>query len=259
MVYRVFHRQWVVNPAWFSLTLGAVIILALLALWQMERAEQKTLLLKKIARLAQAPSASIPSVLIDGALIDGAPIHLRGRWLAPMVWLVDNQLVDGRIGYDVVAPYQPIALNNMAAQNPVLLVNLGWVEAPLERNQLPPIVLPAELTIEGLVRVHTGGLLLGQNLEDRGSWPMRIQRVEVQALQTYINFPLLAGLVYQSGDSPFRTHYRPVVISPARHQAYALQWALLAFALVVIALSASLQREDQPVARPVEQGEEQHD
>ena len=35
---------------------------------------------------------------------------------------------------------------------------------------------------------------------------------------------------------------RPVVLPPARHRAYALQWGLLALAVVAVALAASARR-----------------
>ena len=51
-----------------------------------------------------------------------------------------------------------------------------------------------------------------------------------------------AGLIYQQQASPFHIHYRPVVLPPARHRAYALQWGLLALAVVAVALAASARR-----------------
>jgi cytochrome oxidase assembly protein ShyY1 len=130
-----------------------------------------------------------------------------------------------------------------------MLVNLGWVAAPAGRERLPQVQIPAVIDVHGLLRTQLGGFRLGQNIEDKGRWPMRIQQVYVPALDPYMRSALYPGLVYQMESSSFLIHYQPVVISPERHRAYALQWGLLAFAVLVVALAAS--------SRPLETAEAQ--
>jgi cytochrome oxidase assembly protein ShyY1 len=55
------------------------------------------------------------------------------------------------------------------------------------------------------------------------------------------------GLTYQEKNSPFLIHYRPVILPPERHKAYALQWFLLAVAVMVIALLASARKHPQGI------------
>jgi surfeit locus 1 family protein len=107
---------------------------------------------------------------------------------------------------------------------------------------LPTPVIPSQLRVHGLLRTELGGLLLGTNLEDHGHWPMRIQRADPAQLAVWLAVPLAPGLIYQQQASPFHIHYRPVVLPPARHRAYALQWGLLALAVVAVALAASARR-----------------
>ena len=72
---------------------------------------------------------------------------LRGRSSGyPHVWLLDNQAVGGEIGYDVLIPVRAEGVSSL------LLVNLGWVPRPLSREQLPNPVIPADLTLEGVLR-----------------------------------------------------------------------------------------------------------
>ena len=232
-----FKRCWVIHLRWAFITLITASLLMGLAVWQLQRAADKTKLLQRLAQLEQAGSISaeqIHSLTPDAA--DGLNVTAKAHWLAPMVWLVDNQIVKGRIGYDVVVPVQVDAATN------VLLVNLGWVAAPADRAQLPSVDVPKSFDIDGILRTHSRGIRLGQNLEDDGRWPMRIQQLDFDELRSYLKQPLYAGVIYQLQNSPYVVHYQSVVMPPERHRAYALQWFLLVLAVLVVALAASVKK-----------------
>jgi cytochrome oxidase assembly protein ShyY1 len=161
-----------------------------------------------------------------------------------MVWLVDNKMVNGRIGYDVLIAVEDVSASE---ESSALLVNLGWVAAPLQRDLLPAVNIPAELRVQGIFRTRIMGVLLGTNIENKSVWPMRIQQVDLESLSLYLNRSLISGLTYQEKNSPFLIHYRPVILPPERHKAYALQWFLLAVAVVVIALVASARKHPQGI------------
>ena len=223
---------------WVWLVPGSILVAILLGLsvWQLERAQEKMQLLARIAQL-QTQGAENASGLEDvGAeAADAMPVNFTGHWLAPVAWLLDNQIVNGQVGYDVVIPVQ------MPGRNKLVLVNLGWVAAPEARDQLPQLDIPSYLVVDGIYRAHPGGLLLGNNLEAKGVWPMRLQQLRTDSLASYLSLPLFPGVIYQQGFSPFKVHYHPVVLSPERHRAYALQWALLALALFIVVLVANFQ------------------
>lgn len=241
MTIIAFNRYWVVRWPWVLLNVLVLALLLGLSLWQWQRAAEKTQTLQRIAAWQQQGAVN-PSGLsaIAPHQRDGLQLDFNARWLAPQVWLLDNQIVNGRIGYDVL-----IAVEDSSApdKTTALLVNLGWVAAPLQRELLPTINIPAEVRIQGIFRTRTKGVLLGTNIENKGVWPMRIQQVDVKSLSAFIDQPLVMGLVYQEKSSPFLIHYRPVILPPERHKAYALQWFLLAVALVIIALAASARKK----------------
>lgn len=253
MKITAFRRCWVIRWHWALISLVASALLASLSLWQLQRATEKTQTLARIAawqeqgavglaRLAQLLQAGD-----GGGAVDGLQLDFEARWLAPAVWLIDNRIVDGRAGYDVL-----IAVGDRSdprAAGLAVLLNLGWVEAPAARDALPLPPIPAQLRVQGVFRTELGGLLLGTNLEDRGSWPMRIQQVDVDALAPFVLVPLVRGVVHQQQGSPFHIHYQPVVLPAERHRAYALQWALLALAVIVVALAAS-QHKERPHEQP---------
>ena len=245
MTIIAFNRYWVVRWPWVVINLLVVALLLGLSYWQWQRAAEKTRTLARIANWQQQGSVNpVQLAAIDVRAQDGIQVDFNGRWLAPMVWLVDNQMVNGRVGYDVlVAVEDASAVEHSAA----LLVNLGWVAAPTQREFLPEIAIPQTLRVEGIFRTDIKGVLLGTNLENKGVWPMRIQQVDVETLAAYLNRPLVNGLVHQEKNSPFQLHYRPVILPPERHKAYALQWLLLALAVVVIALTASARKHPQGI------------
>lgn len=245
MTIIAFNRYWVVRWPWVLINLLVLALLLGLSLWQWQRATEKTQTLARIAKLQQQGAVDIARLLaINATGRDAVQMDFTGRWLAPMVWLVDNKMVSGRIGYDVVIAVEDVsAVEDSAA----LLVNLGWVAAPLQRDVLPALDIPTEMRVQGIFRTRITGVLLGTNIENKGTWPMRIQQVDIESLSVHLNRPLISGLTYQEKNSPYLIHYRPVILPPERHKAYALQWFLLAIAVVVIALLASARKHPQGI------------
>ena len=209
-------------------TLVAFALLIKLSYWQWQRAEQKQTQLDQLhSAQQQGPVqwrdlASIPAEQQDGLMLQGKAV-----WLKPAVWLLDNQLIQGKAGYDVVIP---VLVSN---QGPAVLVNLGWVVAPQSRDQLPELSIPESFELKALLRTELKGFRLGQNLEDTGLWPQRMQQVEPAELAKVLGQELAPVLLYQQ-QSPYLYHYKAVVMPPEKHRAYALQWLLLAVAVVVI-------------------------
>ncbi len=237
MRIKLAKQLFAVNPLWLCLTLTAFAILINLSWWQLSRASEKTAQLQRLAAL-QTAGALTPAQLatLEPAAIDGAPLNGEARWLAPYSWLLDNQIVGGQVGYDVIVPVQAKGLNQL------LLVNLGWVAGGRDRRQLPLIEIPEQIQLDGLLRTEVSGLmLLGQNAEETGSWPMRIQQVDYGELARISGLNLLPVLLYQQQSTEFISHYQPVVLPPEKHRGYALQWFLLAVAVVGVALAAAHQ------------------
>ena len=237
MRIKLVQHIFAINGLWFCLTLTAFLILINLSWWQLSRASEKTGQLQRLAQL-QADGALQPAQLaaLTASDIDGAPLQGQARWLAPYIWLLDNQIVDGKVGYDVVVPVQAAGLARP------LLVNLGWLAGTGSRDRLPQPDIAAEFSLNGLLRVDVDGLmLLGQNVENSGQWPMRIQQLAYAELSQLSGLSLFEAVLYQQQDTPFIPHYQPVVLPPEKHRGYALQWFLLAVAVLGVALAASHQ------------------
>ncbi len=245
MQIRLFNQNFILRWWLVVITLAAFALLIKLSLWQWARGEEKQQHLTQIQhwQLQGAPAFSELSGYAE-ADVDGAPLSGTAQWLSPVIWLVDNQIWQGKAGYDVLIPVRVAAsqVGRSAPLGPVLLVNLGWIAAPDSRAQLPQIAVPSQIQLQGVLRTKLGAFRLGDNLEDKGSWPMRVQTIDVPSLATTITEPLFNGVFYQQ-QSPFLYHYQPVVLPPEKHRAYALQWLLLAVAAVMVAMAASYQKE----------------
>lgn len=228
-------RVLAIHPVWLLITLTAFAILIKLAAWQWQRAAEKTTQLQQLSVMQQQGPLRFSQVLLRlPAEADGAIVQDTGNWLAPYIWLLDNRIVEGRVGYDVVIPVQ------FYDSSSLLLVNLGWVRAPQSRAELPNIDIPSSINVNGLLRSQLGGLRLGQNTDGSG-WPLRIQQIELLELQKSLPVPLYHAMVYQQQGSDFIPHYQAVVMPPEKHRGYAFQWFMLGLAVLGVALAASYQ------------------
>lgn len=237
MQIRLFNQIFMLRWWLVLITLAAFLLLIKLAWWQWQRSAEKEAQLQQIHSWQQQGALLwFDAMQHPAADLDGAPLKGVAHWLAPVVWLIDNQIWQGKAGYDVLVPVQ---LNH---NTPVLLVNLGWVAAPQGRDQLPDIQIPAEFALSGVLRTRLNAFRLGQNLEETEQWPMRLQTVEPESLANQIGQPLYNGVFYQQ-HTPFVHHYQAVVLPPEKHRAYAVQWLLLAIAVLIVAMAASYQKD----------------
>ncbi len=172
-------------------------------------------------------------------LLAYAPVSLRGRFLPEEYFLLDNQMREGQVGYEVLDVM-------LLEDGDSVLVNRGWIAGGADRQTLPAVPRvngPVEIT--GHVYVAPGApfLLAEQRLED--NWPKRIQAVEMDKLA-----PLIAaeqgGKVFPypvridtGARGALVTDWQILNTSPLKHQAYAVQWFAMAAVLLVYYLMRS--------------------
>lgn len=240
MRFKLFGQIFTINPVWLIITLTAFLILIKLSHWQWQRAAEKTAQLSRLAQIQQQGPISGHALLQQTAeQWDGVLLQDTAQWLAPYIWLLDNQILDGKVGYNVIIPVQ------FASSSSVALVNLGWVKGDSDRRLLPELTIPVQLQLQALVRSRPANtLLLGQNSEGDG-YPMRIQQVNYQSIEQLLPHPLYPAILYQQTPSQFIPHYQAVVMPPEKHRGYALQWFGLAIAVLFVGGAASWTREIQ--------------
>ena len=114
-------------------------------------------IIERIDTLTGGASAVYGSDAVAGVVnfvyktkFDGVQLDFEARWIAPMVWLVDNRIVDRQPGYDVVIAVEDIAdvraAGSTGAAPRAALVNLGWIAAAGGRDALPVPAIRRPLT-----------------------------------------------------------------------------------------------------------------
>ncbi|WP_372761145.1 SURF1 family protein [Pseudoalteromonas sp.] len=223
------------------MVLLVVLVCVRLGFWQLERGEQKQQQLVAIAQLQTHGVMSWQQVeaLPSSWNKTGLLVQLTGQFLPKHYWLLDNKIYNGQVGYDLLALFKP------QQHSAALLVNLGWLKAPMSRNTLPQVTLPSgPYTLQAQIKENN---LSGFSLADstrQVDLAKRIQTIDLKQLSAQSQQPLQGFMAYRqgTGDELGVPHYQAVVMSPQKHNAYALQWFLIALACIVVAVFASKKR-----------------
>jgi len=227
--------------------LPSVVGLLLLALlislgfWQLDRAAQKRALLQ-----AYDDRPTDAAIRVDEHFALGPDWRYRraqiiGSYDHAHQFLLDNRVLQGRVGYHVLTPLR------LAQGDAVVLVNRGWVAQGATRADLPPLPAPAdaELSIEGLIDFPSDKVFVLGEGEDRDpGWPKVLQQIRLDLHAQQLGVRLLPMVLLLDKDQPggFVREWNPVVIGPERHVGYAVQWFALAAALVILYVWVNLKR-----------------
>ncbi|MBQ4863810.1 SURF1 family protein [Pseudoalteromonas sp. MMG013] len=216
-------------------TLAVILIVTvclLLARWQWLRGENKESLLKQEQAHLAAPRSDLRKFLVTSPdLLHSAKIKVVGHFVQGNIWFLDNKVIEGQTGYDVVTLFDANNLNGM------LLVNLGFVAAPASRT-LPLLNLPdeqIELNLQIKSKDIQGFTLASQPAMDINQ-PNLLQYIDLSYFLNITGLSIYPFLTYQVGAQAVvgQPHYQAVVMSPQKHQAYALQWLLIGISAAAI-------------------------
>lgn len=226
-------------------TLAVLLLLPLLlglGFWQLDRAGQKRAWLEQLqAGLEQEP-IELDAAATDYQAVAFRRVIARGSYDPDHQLLLDNQVRDRQVGYLVLTPLR------LDGTGVAVLVDRGWVPAPLDRTQLPAIDLDAgALTVRGIAdQGPSAGLRLGEAAAEADRrWPLRLQYLDFAQLEQRLPYPLMPYVIRLDADQPhgYRRDWQPTPeMGPATHLGYAVQWFGLAIALVVIYLVVNTRR-----------------
>lgn len=226
---------------WLIFTLLVFGALVKLGVWQSDRAIEKENRLFNIEMLSKQKSLSITNVLrFSTNEINDFPVHLSGFFEKDIIFLLDNQTNKGRLGYRA---YQIFTTEQHA-----VLVNLGWVQGSINRQELPKITaIQGQFELEGHVRLIEEGIILMEQVFDSVSWPLRVQQIELDKFSSLTQLPLLPFVVYLNENESvgYEKNWQPIVMPPEKHRAYAFQWFSLAIVWVLLMFWASIKFSNQ--------------
>ena len=238
---------------WLIFTLIIFAGLMSLGFWQIERAiekeqrqariiqlqQQKALSLSQVLSLSEQRNTQLPALqasskAIDKAYFNDFPLELTGEFNATQVFLLDNQVHQGKLGYRVL---QVAKVNQYT-----VLVNLGWVAGSVKRNILPDITpLQGKHSFRATMRFVEPGIMLMPQTFNNVQWPLRVQQIELDQFSQLIGQKLQPFVVYTDKNEQigFVKNWHPIVMPPEKHRGYAFQWFSLAIAWLMLMLWAA--------------------
>ncbi len=234
--YEVEALFWKLAPP-----LAAFLLICLfvsLGIWQLDRAAEKT----SLQRLFDADAGYAP--LADGMPVqDYQRISASGRLLEEHQFLIDNMILNGRVGYFVVTPFE------YASNKPLLMVNRGWIAAVPDRSLPNVMPLPATDTeIRGRVgHLPRVGIRSNDAVARTPGWPKLATYPELSDLSRALSRDLLPFILLldpHDGDTLVR-EWHPKGRGPAMHYGYAFQWFAMAAAVLGILIWQLLKRRSR--------------
>ena len=227
-------NQFVRHALWLTFTIIVFAALVKLSLWQQSRGLEKQQRLARIAQLSQQSPLTLKQIvsLSNKSVaenINDYPITMSGDFDKDVIFLLDNQVEKGSLGYRV---FQLVHSGQYK-----VLVNLGWVQGSINRQELPNFsAITGKHNFTGHIRLMETGIMLMEQDLTHVAWPLRVQQIELKKFARLINGSLLPFVIYvdEKEELGYKKNWHPIVMPPEKHQAYAVQWAGLAIAWVVL-------------------------
>jgi len=224
------------------LILAVLMVLGMLRLgiWQLDRASQKQQILDQVIERSKSQAKDLTSI---SSTIDESqqkklrfqPVTVTGEYLPENTILIENQVVNKRVGYQV------FTLFSAKASDHLVMVGRGWVPAGATRTELPLISTPkGEVQLSGRLNFPPSQPPLwkeGYPVNDGQVW----QYLPIGEFASQIEanvMPLVIELAPdQAGTEDLAVKWQEVDDKwVAKHKGYAFQWFSMALAFFVACL-----------------------
>jgi surfeit locus 1 family protein len=149
-------------------------------------------------------------------------LRATGRFDAKHQILLDNIIINSRYGHYVVTPLE------IAADEPLLLVNRGWIEKSAAGFDTGRLALPeGEVTVRGRAgSLPKAGYKMGDAIPATEEWPKHAvyPSAEETAVALGREIQPFVLLMDHNENFGFLRHWVPSEFGPGKHFGYALQW-----------------------------------
>jgi len=217
-------------------------VLIRLGYWQLEREAEKRDLQQLYEERQSSAPLPISGVDWSDKDIGWSRIQAEGYYETEYNFLLDNRIQSGQVGYEVLTPFR--------TDYGVLLINRGWIAAGPRREILPSIETPEDkAVIEATIYIPDGELMMfGEETLSGEQWPKRIQQVHLARMSEALGEKLIPARLRLSAGSAgeLSIDWQTVNMQPEVHRGYAIQWFLMAAALVVLFVFFSFRRKEKP-------------
>lgn len=224
-----FLESWRPRPWIVVLALGGILVCTRLSLWQWDRGHQKAAIEESRLHAGLTQARTISNLDLDNLPL-AEHLVLQGKWLNDHTVLQDNQTRQGRPGVHVWTAFQLVSLQT-------IMVNRGWVEIPPDRSvgiEIPPV---ADVAARGVLRqLPRAGISTQNNCERKIL--ARLNYPDENDIRCALGLDVVPALMLLDADveDAFIRQWQRFEMPPAKHYAYAFQWAALAVTILILFL-----------------------
>ena len=208
-----------VIKGWLPYALGVLLVMqfAALGVWQISRALEK-----RADQQAFDGQSGYTNFVTGLELRPYQKLEASGLYDAARQFVLDNIVLNSRYGHYVVSPLR------LGEDEPLLLVNRGWVERSGPMLDAPALRLPERpVTVRGRVgALPRAGYKMGDAIADTSGWPQHAVYPALDDLEASLGEPVQPFVLLLDPEEDFGLlrHWVPEEMGPGRHYAYAFQW-----------------------------------
>jgi len=206
-------------PTWLPLVVGTILVIqfAGLGAWQISRGLEK----RATQQIFQAESVYAP--WHDGMEVRSFQnLSATGSFDTNHQLVLDNIIINSRYGHYVLTPLE------IARDQPLLLVNRGWIEKNASGVDASRLALPAgEVTVRGRAgSLPKAGYKMGDAILATDVWPKHAVYPSSEEVSAALGRELqpFVLLMDHNEENGFLRHWVPSEFGPGKHFGYALQW-----------------------------------
>ena len=190
-----------------------------LGIWQIERGQAKTTLLKEFDENSlKAPK----SITKDSKKWDR--VYIQGKWNGSEQILIDNVINRGIAGYKVITPFQ------LDETGELILIDRGWIKRNKNIENLPDVSLTdIRERVSGILESPELGLMLSDEVVSE-KWPKISQTKNFEVISKEYNVPMFPLILLADPTSRYSLEYikiNPTNMTPVKHYGYSSQWFLM--------------------------------
>lgn len=213
-------------------TLTLCIILVYLGIWQLNRAAYKQNIIQKLQTKIDTQPIQLRFIQYPSLEKDQfTPVMFDGVYLNKYTFLLDNQMLDHKVGFRVLTPFQSPGLDKW------VLIDRGWVPLDKDRQNLPKIEdIYGVKSIKGIINTISTGIILQKDTPSLiPNWPIIIQNLDYNFISAQLQHQIYPFIVQLDAPTEFG-------VSSHKHWGYAAQWFIFALLVVVYYVIASTKR-----------------
>ena len=212
-----------------------------LGFWQLQRAKQKRELLAMYDVRLNAVAQPISKLKMDLTQVNFLPVEVKGEFDNQRNILLNNRYHNHVLGYQVLTPLF------IKETGKAILINRGWIPRGESHPHLPKIVPVEDIQVlKGYAKIPDKNIFTLSHKQDDEQWPREVQQIKLSEISRQLGVELYPFILLLAPDQAhgFERDWNPVVVNPAKHTGYAVQWFSLAGLLIIIYVGVNLRRKE---------------